>query len=199
MGASKPLLSKVSRHSAARWIWKAPRGLSRAAINFSVMIWWRLWMADHESSQLAQYAANLPRVALRRPSPTMLNGSPRRQGLGRGVCRDIAKRLHRAVWRSAQSDTDERLRDCNWLSTFRKTATRAKCSASLSVLGSARGGSGGTQSSPGAVQPRTLRIPREPSGRSSPHFHATAVGSAKRASTVRCWHPEGSSPARFHN
>ena len=32
------------------------------------------WMADNESPQLAQYAASLPRVALRRPNPPMLKG-----------------------------------------------------------------------------------------------------------------------------
>ena len=34
----------------------------------------RLWMVDNESAQLPQYAANLPRVALRRQSPPILNG-----------------------------------------------------------------------------------------------------------------------------
>ena len=31
------------------------------------------------------------------------------EGLGREECKDIAKRLHRAVWRSSQSNTDEQL------------------------------------------------------------------------------------------
>ena len=32
-------------------------------------------MVDNESAQLAQYAANFPRVALRRQSPPVLNGT----------------------------------------------------------------------------------------------------------------------------
>ena len=42
----------------------------------------RLWMVDNESAQLAQYAANLPWVTLRRQSPPILTGTLRLQLVG---------------------------------------------------------------------------------------------------------------------
>ena len=71
--ASKPQLSKISQHSAAPWRWKAPRGLSGAAINSSAMGW--------------------PTT----DRPNLPNSNEPSSSRTAKECRDIAKRLHRAV------------------------------------------------------------------------------------------------------